>query len=84
MFNGENMTTKDKTKITEEMKLEQEIKEKQDRLHKMRYGDMETAYQEFEEAKDIALKKYDAWRRASLKHGRSPHNIIFYFNRIFS
>jgi len=61
------MSVKEDVKITEEMKLEKEIAEKQEKLHKMRYGEIE---------------KYDEWRKAALKHGRVPQNIWAYFARI--
>ena len=78
------METKDKVEISEEMKLEKEIKEKQEQLHKMRYGEMELAYNELEEAKQVAIEKYNLWRRAALKHGRVPQSLWVYFNRIIS
>lgn len=77
-------TVKEKVEISEEMKLEKEIKEKQEKLHKMRYGEMEKAYAEFEEAKQFAIEKYDIWRRAALKHGRAPQSLWVYFNRMMS
>ena len=43
--------TKQDIEISEEIKLEKEIEEKQQKLHELRYGDMEKAYKDFEEAK---------------------------------
>ena len=74
--------TKDKVEISEEMKLEEEIAAKQEQLHKMRYGEMEKAYDEFEEAKNLAIEKYHTWRKAAMKQGRVPQNLWVYFNRI--
>ncbi len=71
-------------KISEEMQLEKEIQEKQQKLHDLRYGEMEQAYKEFEEARDAAVKKYDIWKQASLKHGNPPKNIMVYFNRTWT
>ena len=71
--------TKD-IQITEEMKLEKEIAEKQEKLHEIRYGEMETTYKAFELAREDALNKYQAWRKAAMKHGRVPNNILTYFN----
>ena len=62
------------------MKLEKEIEEKQKQLHELRYGDMEKAYKEFEEARDIAVTKYNIWKQAALKHGQAPKNMLVYFN----
>ena len=76
------MSVKEDVKVTEEMKLEKEIAEKQEKLHKMRYGEMEKAYEDFEAARDVAIENYDEWRKAALKHGRVPQNIWAYFARI--
>ena len=72
--------TKANIEISDEMKLEKEIEEKQKQLHELRYGDMERAYKEFEEARDIAIKKYNVWKQAALKHGQAPKNMLVYFN----
>ena len=72
--------TKVDIEISDEMKLEKEIEEKQQQLHELRYGDMERAYKEFEEARDIAIKKYNVWKQAALKHGQAPKNMLVYFN----
>ena len=45
-------------KISEEMRLEKKIEDMQQQLHDLRYGDMEKAYKEFEEAKEVAIKIY--------------------------
>jgi len=68
------------SEITEEQKLEKEILQKQKRLHELRYGDIETAYQEFEKAKQLAIEKYNVWKDVLVKHGQSPDNITYYFN----
>ena len=44
--------TKQDIKISEEMKLEKKIEDMQQQLHDLRYGDMEKAYKEFEQAKE--------------------------------
>ena len=72
--------TKKDIEISDEIKLEKEIEEKQKQLHELRYGDMEKAYKEFEEAKEVAIKKYNVWKQASLKHGTAPQNMLVYFN----
>ena len=72
--------TKANIEISDEMKLEKEIEEKQQQLHELRYGDMEKAYKEFEEARDLAVKKYNVWKQAALKHGQAPKNMLVYFN----
>ncbi len=66
--------------MTEEKKLEKEILQKQKRLHELRYGDIETAYQEFEKAKEVAIEKYNVWKDVLVKHGQSPDSITYYFN----
>ena len=66
--------------MTEEQKLEKEILQKQKRLHELRYGDIETAYQEFEKAKEVAIEKYNVWKDVLVKHGQSPDSITYYFN----
>ena len=66
--------------MTEEQKLEKEILQKQKRLHELRYGDIETAYQEFEKAKEVAIQKYNVWKDVLVKHGQSPDSITYYFN----
>ena len=66
--------------MTEEQKLEKEILQKQKRLHELRYGDIETAYQEFEKAKQLAIEKYNVWKDVLVKHGQSPDSITYYFN----
>lgn len=68
-----------KEEMTEQQKLEQEIQEKQKRLHEIRYGDIDTAYQEFEQAKELAIEKYNKWKEALIKHGQSPDSITYYF-----
>ena len=72
--------TKQDIKISEEMKLEKKIEDMQQQLHELRYGDMEKAYKEFEEAKELAIKKYNVWKQAALKHGTAPQNMLVYFN----
>lgn len=72
--------TKKDIEISDEIKLEKEIEEKQKQLHELRYGDMEKAYKEFEEARDIAVTKYNTWKQAALKHGQAPKNMLVYFN----
>ena len=72
--------TKQDIEISEEIKLEKEIEEKQQKLHELRYGDMEKAYKDFEEAKEVAIKKYNVWKQAALKHGQAPKNMLVYFN----
>ena len=67
-------------KISEEIILEKKIEDMQQQLHDIRYGDMEKAYKEFEEAKEVAIKKYHKWKQASLKHGVAPDNMLVYFN----
>ena len=66
--------------MTEEQKLEKEILQKQKRLHELRYGDIENAYQEFEKAKEVAIEKYNVWKDVLAKHGQSPDSITYYFN----
>ena len=66
--------------MTEEQKLEKEILQKQKRLHELRYGDIENAYQEFEKAKEVAIEKYNVWKDVLVKHGHSPDSITYYFN----
>ena len=68
------------SEMTEEKKLEKEILQKQKRLHELRYGDIETAYQEFEKAKEVAIEKYNVWKDVLVKHGQSPDSITYYFN----
>tara|TARA_R100001015_G_C4560881_1_gene120757 strand:+ start:308 stop:529 length:222 start_codon:yes stop_codon:yes gene_type:complete len=68
------------SEMTEEQKLEKEILQKQKRLHELRYGDIETAYQEFEKAKEVAIQKYNVWKDVLVKHGQSPDSITYYFN----
>ena len=68
------------SEMTEEQKLEKEILQKQKRLHELRYGDIETAYQEFEKAKEVAIEKYNVWKDVLVKHGQSPDSITYYFN----
>ena len=53
-------------KISEEMRLEKKIEDMQQQLHDLRYGDMEKAYKEFEDAKEVAIKKYHKWKQACL------------------
>ena len=72
--------TKQDIEISEYIKLEKEIEEKQQKLHELRYGDMEKAYKDFEEAKEVAIKKYNVWKQAALKHGQAPKNMLVYFN----
>ncbi len=72
--------TKQDIEISEEIKLEKEIEEKQQKLHELRYGDMEKAYKDFEDAKEVAIKKYNIWKQAALKHGQAPKNMLVYFN----
>ena len=66
--------------MTEEQKLEKEILQKQKRLHELRYGDIENAFQEFEKAKEVAIEKYNVWKDVLVKHGQSPDSITYYFN----
>ena len=66
--------------MTEEQKLEKEILQKQKRLHELRYGDIENAYQEFEKAKEVAIEKYNVWKDVLVKHWQSPDSITYYFN----
>ena len=72
--------TKQDIKISEEMKLEKKIEDMQQQLHDLRYGDMEKAYKEFEQAKEVAIKKYNVWKQAALKHGQAPKNMLVYCN----
>jgi hypothetical protein len=66
--------------MTEQQQLEKEIEDRQKRLHDIRWGDIDTAYKEFEDARDKALEKYNLWKEALQKHGQSPNSIMFYFN----
>ena len=68
------------SEMTEEQKVEKEILQKQKRLHELRYGDIENAYQEFEKAKEVAIEKYNVWKDVLVKHGQSPDSITYYFN----
>jgi hypothetical protein len=68
-----------KEEMTEQEKLEKEIEEKQKRLHQIRYGDIDNAYQEFEKAKEVAIEKYNKWKDVLVKHGQSPDSITYYF-----
>ena len=72
--------TKQDIKSSEEMKLEKKIEDMQQQLHELRYGDIEKAYKEFEQAKEVAIKKYNVWKQAALKHGQAPKNMLVYFN----
>ena len=65
--------------MTEEQ-LEKEIEEKQKQLHEMRYGEIDKAYSEFEEARRVALEKYEAWKETCQKSGSSQNHIMYYFN----
>ena len=71
---------KEDIKISDEIKLEKKIEDMQKELHHLRYGDMEKAYKEFEEAKEVAIQKYNIWKQAALKHGTAPQNMLVYFN----
>ena len=33
-----------------------------------------------EQAKEVAIKKYNIWKQAALKHGQAPKNMLVYFN----
>lgn len=65
-----------------EKKLEKEIQEKQQQLHDLRYGEIEKAYKEFEDARDIAIEKYTTWKDAAAKQGRVASPLTFYFNQL--
>ena len=63
-----------------EEQLEKEIQEKQQQLHELRYGEIDKAYAEFQDARKVALEKYEAWKETCQKHGSSPNSIMYYFN----
>ncbi|MDA8747436.1 hypothetical protein N9M66_04420 [Litoreibacter sp.] len=67
----------------EEKKLEKEIEEKQQKLHELRYGEIDKAYNDFEKARDNAMEKYNIWKEASLKHGRAISPLTIYFSNFF-
>ena len=66
--------------MTEEELLEKEIADKQKQLHDLRYGEIESAYDDFMAAKDVALEKYNYWKKLAETRGGNPNNMLFYFN----
>ncbi len=66
--------------MTQEELLEKEIADKQKQLHDLRYGEIESAYDDFMQAKDVALEKYNHWKKLAETRGGNPNNMLFYFN----
>tara|TARA_R100000234_G_scaffold109852_1_gene81936 strand:+ start:1288 stop:1587 length:300 start_codon:yes stop_codon:yes gene_type:complete len=66
--------------MTQEELLEKEIADKQKQLHDLRYGEIESAYDDFMQSKDIALEKYNYWKKLAETRGGNPNNMLFYFN----
>jgi len=66
--------------MTDEEVLEKEIADKQKQLHDLRYGEIESAYDDFMAAKDVALEKYNYWKKLAETRGGNPNNMLFYFN----
>tara|TARA_R100001594_G_scaffold104782_1_gene139368 strand:+ start:5695 stop:5916 length:222 start_codon:yes stop_codon:yes gene_type:complete len=66
--------------MTEEQRLEKEIADREKQLHDLRYGEIEMAYDDFMAAKDIALEKYNHWKKLAETRGGNPNNMLFYFN----
>ena len=66
--------------MTQEELLEKEIADKQKQLHDLRYGEIESAYDDFMQSKDVALEKYNHWKKLAETRGGNPNNMLFYFN----
>ena len=66
--------------MTQEELLEKEIADKQKQLHDLRYGEIESAYDDFMHSKDVALEKYNHWKKLAETRGGNPNNMLFYFN----
>ena len=66
--------------MTQEELLEKEIADKQKQLHDLRYGEIESAYDDFMQSKDVALEKYNRWKKLAETRGGNPNNMLFYFN----
>tara|TARA_R100001082_G_scaffold75278_1_gene43559 strand:+ start:500 stop:781 length:282 start_codon:yes stop_codon:yes gene_type:complete len=77
---GIKLNNKEKKTMTEEELLEKEIADKQKQLHDLRYGEIESAYDDFMQAKDVALEKYNRWKKLAETRGGNPNNMLFYFN----
>ena len=77
---GIKLNSKEKKTMTEEELLEKEIADKQKQLHDLRYGEIESAYDDFMAAKDVALEKYNYWKKLAETRGGNPNNMLFYFN----
>ena len=77
---GIKLNSKEKKTMTEEELLEKEIADKQKQLHDLRYGEIESAYDDFMAAKDVALEKYNRWKKLAETRGGNPNNMLFYFN----
>ena len=60
-------------------KLEEEIAEKKAELHRLKYGELEDAYDEFEKARKIAIEKFNEYKDIAYKNNKRTLTSRTYF-----